>query len=54
MGLTGASVQLAGRGGYMGQIVDACAQLAQVAAKEEQIHVKLKMSRCELGKLEKH
>jgi len=37
----------------MGQIADARARLAQAAAKEEQAHVKLDMSRRELGELEK-
>jgi structural maintenance of chromosome 2 len=43
-GLTGSSAQPCGGGGYMGQITDARAQLAQVAAKEEQAHMKLNMS----------
>lgn len=37
----------------MGQIADARARLAQAAAEEEQIRVKLEMSRRELGELEK-
>ena len=37
----------------MGQIADARSRLAQAAAEEEQIRVKLDMSRRELGKLEK-
>jgi hypothetical protein len=34
--------------------MDARTWLAQVAAKEEQVHVWLKMSRHELGELKKH
>ena len=41
-----------GGGGYMGQIADARARLAQAIAEEDQVHVKLDMSRCELGELE--
>ncbi len=53
-GLAGTSAQSAsGGGGYMGQIADARARLAQAAAEEEQIRVKLDMSRRELGELEK-
>ena len=37
----------------MGQIADARARLAQAAAEEEQVRVKLEMSRRELGELEK-
>ena len=37
----------------MGQIADARARLAQAAAEEEQVRVKLDMSRRELGELEK-
>src|SRR5258708_22806699 len=52
-GLAGTSAQSAGGGGYMGQIADARARLAQAAAEEEQVRVKLDMSRRELGELEK-
>ena len=52
-GLAGTSTQSASGGGYMGQIADARARLAQAAAEEEQIRVKLDMSRRELGELEK-
>ncbi|KAF8468622.1 condensin complex subunit SMC2 [Russula ochroleuca] len=52
-GLAGTSAQSAGGGGYMGQIADARARLAQAAAEEEQARVKLDMSRRELGELEK-
>ena len=52
-GLAGRSAQSAGSGGYMGQIADARAQLAQAATEEEQTRVRLDMSRCELGELEK-
>lgn len=52
-GLAGSSAQSTGGGGYMGQIADARARLAQAAAEEEQIRVKLDMSRRELGELEK-
>ncbi|KAF8489517.1 condensin complex subunit SMC2 [Russula emetica] len=52
-GLAGTSAQSASGGGYMGQIADARARLAQAAAEEEQIRVKLDMSRRELGELEK-
>jgi structural maintenance of chromosome 2 len=53
-GLAGTSAQsTSGGGGYMGQIADARARLAQAAAEEEQIRVKLDMSRRELGELEK-
>jgi structural maintenance of chromosome 2 len=51
--LTGTSAQSASGGGYMGQIMDAHAWLAQAAAEEEQVRVWLKMSRRELGELEK-
>jgi structural maintenance of chromosome 2 len=51
-GLAGTSAQASG-GGYMGQIADARARLAQAAAEEEQIRVKLDMGRRELGELEK-
>lgn len=53
MGLTGISTQSAGGGGYMGQIADARARLAQAVAEQERIRVKLEMNRRELGKLEK-
>ena len=53
-GMTGTSTQSAGgEGGYMGQIVGARARLAQASAEEEQVRVKLDMSRRELGELEK-
>ena len=53
-GLAGTSTQAAGGGGgYMGQIADARARLAQASAEEEQVRVKLDMSRRELGELEK-
>lgn len=52
-GLAGTSAQSASGGGYMGQIADARARLAQAAAEEEQTRVKLDMSRRELGELEK-
>jgi hypothetical protein len=52
-GLAGTSAQSTGGGGYMGQIADARSRLAQAAAEEEQIRVKLDMSRRELGELEK-
>ena len=53
-GLAGTSAQsTGGGGGYMGQIADARARLAQAAAEEEQSRVKLDMSRRELGELEK-
>jgi structural maintenance of chromosome 2 len=52
--LTGTSVQSASSGGYMGQIMDAHARLAQVAAEEEQVRVWLEMSRRKLGELKKH
>jgi structural maintenance of chromosome 2 len=52
-GLAGTSAQSAGGGGYMGQIADARARLAQAAAEEEQVRVRLEMSRRELGELEK-
>ncbi|KAI0289102.1 condensin complex subunit SMC2 [Russula brevipes] len=52
-GLAGTSAQSIGGGGYMGQIADARARLAQAAAEEEQGRVKLDMSRRELGELEK-
>ena len=53
-GLAGTSTQAAGGGGgYMGQIADARARLAQASAEEEQVRVKLEMSRRELGELEK-
>jgi structural maintenance of chromosome 2 len=51
-GLAGTSAQSAGGGGYMGQIADARARLAQAAAEEEQVRVKLDMSRRELRELE--
>ena len=51
--LAGTSAQSAGGGGYMGQITDAHARLAQAAAEEEQVRVWLEMSRRELGELEK-
>jgi structural maintenance of chromosome 2 len=51
--LAGMSAQSASSGGYMGQITDARTQLAQAATEEEQVCVRLKMSRCELGKLKK-
>jgi structural maintenance of chromosome 2 len=38
-GLAGSSAQSSGGGGYMGQIVDARARLAQAAAEEEQVRV---------------
>ena len=38
-GLAGTSAQSAGGGGYMGQIADALARLAQAAAEEEQTRV---------------
>jgi structural maintenance of chromosome 2 len=43
-GVTGTSAQSASGGGYMGQIADARARLAQAAAEEEQTRVKLDMS----------
>ena len=52
-GLAGTCAQSAGGGGYMGQIADACARLAQAAAEEEQTRVRLDMSRRKLGELEK-
>jgi structural maintenance of chromosome 2 len=52
-GLAGSSAQSAGGGGYMGQIADARARLAQAAAEEEQARVKLDMNRRELGELER-
>ena len=52
-GLAGTSAQSAGGGGYMGQLADARARLAQAAAEEEQVRVRLEMSRRELGELEK-
>ncbi|KAH9957598.1 hypothetical protein BC827DRAFT_651097 [Russula dissimulans] len=52
-GLAGSSAQSAGGGGYMGQIADARARLAQAAAEEEQARVKLDMTKRELGELEK-
>jgi hypothetical protein len=55
-GLAGTSAQSAGSGGgggYMGQIADARARLAQAAAEEEQVRVRLEMSGRELGELEK-
>lgn len=52
-GLAGTSAQSASGGGYMGQIADARARLAQAAVEEEQNRVKLDMSRRELGELEK-
>jgi structural maintenance of chromosome 2 len=53
-GLAGTSTQsVGGGGGYMGQIADARARLAQAAAEEEQARVKLDMSKRELGDLEK-
>jgi structural maintenance of chromosome 2 len=52
-GLAGSSAQSSGGGGYMGQIADARARLAQAAAEEEQARVKLDMSKRELGELEK-
>ena len=53
-GLAGTSAQSSGGGGgYMGQIADARARLAQAAAEEEQLRVRLDMSRRELAELEK-
>jgi len=52
-GLTGSSAQSSDCGGYMGQIADARARLAEAAAEEEQARVKFDMSRRELGELEK-
>ncbi|KAH9957622.1 hypothetical protein BC827DRAFT_1385516 [Russula dissimulans] len=52
-GLAGTSAQSAGGGGYMGQIADTHARLAQAAVEEEQARVKLDMSKRELGELEK-
>ena len=53
-GLAGNSAQSSGGGGgYMGQIADARARLAQAAAEEEQLRVRLDMSRHELSDLEK-
>ena len=53
-GLTGSSTQSAGRGGgFMGQLADARARLAHASAEEEQVRVKLDMSRREPGELEK-
>ncbi|KAI9439026.1 condensin complex subunit SMC2 [Lactarius indigo] len=53
-GLAGNSAQSSGGGGgYMGQIADARARLAQAAAEEEQLRVRLDMSRHELTDLEK-
>ncbi|KAH9957609.1 hypothetical protein BC827DRAFT_1385511, partial [Russula dissimulans] len=52
-GLAGTSAQSAGGGGYMGQIADARARLAQGAAEEEQARVKLDMTKRELGEPEK-
>ena len=52
-GLASTSAQSAGGRGYMGQIADACARLAQAAAEEEQTRVRLDMSRRELCELEK-
>ncbi|KAI0264934.1 condensin complex subunit SMC2 [Gloeopeniophorella convolvens] len=51
-GLAGTSAQTGG-GGYMGQLADARARLAQAAAEEEQARVRLDMSRRELAELEK-
>ena len=50
--LAGSSTQSSGGGGYMGQIADARARLAQAAAEEEQARVKLNMNSRELGELE--
>ncbi|KAH7886786.1 condensin complex subunit SMC2 [Phlebopus sp. FC_14] len=52
--LTGLSSSNAGNsgGGYMGQLADAKARLAQGTAEEEQNHVKLAMSKKELKALE--
>jgi structural maintenance of chromosome 2 len=47
-----ATAPSSGGGGYMGQIADARARLAQATAEEEWVHVKLDMSKCELGGLE--
>ncbi|KAI9457325.1 condensin complex subunit SMC2 [Lactarius psammicola] len=52
-GLAGNSAQSSGGGGYMGQIADARARLAQAAAEEEQLRVRVDMSRHELADLEK-
>ena len=52
-GLAGNSAQSSGGGGYMGQIADARTWLAQAAAEEEQLRVRLDMSRHELADLEK-
>ncbi|KAI9507224.1 condensin complex subunit SMC2 [Russula earlei] len=52
-GVAGTSAQSAGGGGYMGQIADTRARLAQAATEEEQARVGLDMSRRELGELEK-
>jgi len=53
-GLAGNSAQSSGGGGgYMGQIADARTRLAQAAAEEEQLRVRLDMSRHELADLEK-
>lgn len=52
-GLGGNSAQTSGGGGYMGQIADARARLAQAAAEEEQLRVRVDMSRQELADLEK-
>ncbi|KAI0247376.1 condensin complex subunit SMC2 [Lactifluus subvellereus] len=53
-GLAGTSAQSAGGGGgYMGQIADARARLAQAAAEEEQTRVRLDMSGRELRELER-
>ncbi|KAG6373679.1 hypothetical protein JVT61DRAFT_6350 [Boletus reticuloceps] len=52
--LTGVSTSNSGNtgGGYMGQIAEAKARLAQAAAKEEQNHLKLSMNEKELKALE--
>ena len=52
-GLAGSSAQSSGGGGYMGQIGDARARLAQAAAEEEQTRVRLDMTRRELVEVEK-
>jgi len=44
-GLAGSSAHSSGGGGYIGQIADASAGLAQVAAEDEQVHVTLDMTR---------
>ena len=52
-GLACSSAQSSRSGGYMGQIADSRARLAQAAAEEEQARVNLDMSRRELGELKK-